>query len=206
MTHMYDITEALRETLANGTRTEREDALSRLGDLAPPGAAAWVIPMLRDTESSVRVDAIVCLRELRDPIGIPSLIDVMTSGNTQEESEFAALSLSVFTDSRVRSALLTSLSDSRSSNILRMRIVLQLWRYPDTEVVAALQTAVLNDPDRNVRSHSAASLLFIFRLWNSPADWTEFWQLASGDSEVGVSQFADRALAGLAEKEDRSES
>lgn len=201
---MNDVMAALREDLKRGTRIERQNALSRLGDLAPPGAAAWVIPVLSDAEQSVRVDAIVCLRELRDPVAIPGLIDVMTHGDTAEESEYAALALAAFTDPQVRVALLNALADPTRSNIVRMRVVLQLWRYPDAEVVEVLQAAVLNDRDRNVRSHAADSLLFIFRMWKSPAAWEQFWALAAQDPEIGVSEFAEKALRQLREGDGRA--
>lgn len=195
------VLQTLRDDLANGRPSERQNALTRLGGLAPKGAAEWVVPLLADNDLSVRIDALICLQELREPATIPHLVAAAEHGRSAEEREFAVLSLSAFTSAEVRSCLLTVLADSSLNNNGRMRAVMQLWRYPDEAVVKVLQYVVLNDSNDNVRLHAADSLVFVFRALNCPEAWKEFWTRVHREPRIGVVEIAEEALRLLRERQ-----
>src|SRR5262249_16745746 len=143
------------------------------------------------------VDAIVCLHDLRDPSAVPHLINALETASNTRIREYAILALSGFTSQEIRQCLLQTLADRSISNIARMKIVMQLWRYVDLESLNALVDAVRNDPDRNVRSHAADSLAFLFRAWEEPYDWVSLWESIAEDPEIGVARFAEDALRRL---------
>src|SRR5262245_3166654 len=181
-----NVLEALRRALGNPDRLERQNALARIGDFAPRGAVDWVIPLLSDEDVHVRIDALLCLRELRDDAAVPYLINILGSARG-EEQEYAILALRGFTATSVKSALLAALADPSLSNTGRLHAVMQLWRYPDDDAIDSLKGTVLNDLDQNVRSHAADSLLFLFRTLGEPPEWRSFWEEARRDAELGVS-------------------
>jgi HEAT repeat protein len=187
---------ALRRDLANPDRMERQNALTRIGDLAPEGGIDWVIPLVSDEDVHVRIDALLCLSALRDGAAIPLLIEALehTRG---EEQEYAVIALRRFTSPLVKNALLTALGNPAMSNVGRMHAALQLWRYSDDDSIKALKGAVLKDTDRNVRLHATDSLSFLFRALGEPPEWRSFWEQIRNDPVVGVSEFAEDALRSL---------
>jgi len=191
-----EVVRALRRDLANPDRLERQNALTRIGDLAPEGGIDWVVPLLTDKDVHVRIDALLCLSALRDSVAIPHLIEVLEHAHG-EEQEYAIIALRPFTAPAVKKALLAALEDPSLPNVGRMHAVMQLWRYAGDDVIDALKDAVLKDPDRNVRSHAADSLSFLFRALGKPPDWRSFWEKTQEDPEVGVSEFAEAALRSL---------
>ena len=189
--------QTLTEQLSGADPAERQYALDRLSDLAPPGAVGLIVPMLRDGDEDVRVEAMVCLRDLRDASAIPHLIAAVDDAQSDRLLEYAIQSLSGFTGPDVRACLLRVITSGRPSNVARMKVVIQLWRYADDEVVAVLKNAVLTDDDRNVRSHAADSLAFLFRTLDQPREWAPFWHQVADDPEFGVSRFGEEALRRL---------
>lgn len=189
-----DIVKCLIDDLRDQDPAERENALDRLGSLNPCNALTLALPLLADPVPGVRASAVTCLATVRDLEAIPHLLRVASDDESEDVREYAFMSLSSYTVPDVLEGLLRLLSLPTISNLSRVKIAMQLWKYDDDRVIEQLQRLILADRDPDVRLFSADSLIFLFRLRGCPPSWETVWRRAADDKCVGVFRTAEKAL------------
>jgi HEAT repeat protein len=188
-------TEIVRELARDAQDSDRdvkEAALDRLGALS--GRSEILIAALEDPDPEIRGTAAVNLGRVRRADAWPSLVRAARSEDSDEVLRHIVGALAGYGDRTILEVLLELLMQRDREYLIRMEVVVQLWKHDPAIVVPKLIATARGDDHDLVRASAADSLELLDEV--SPFDPSrhDVWLRLAEDGDPGVAIVAARAL------------
>ncbi|HEU4731177.1 MAG TPA: HEAT repeat domain-containing protein, partial [Kofleriaceae bacterium] len=168
-------------------------ALDRLGLLSD--ASRLLIASLEDSDPEIRATAAANLGRVRRAEAWPPLVRAARCESSEEVLCQIAGALAGYRDPAIADVLWELLAHSDHEYLVRMEVVVQLWKYDPATVRPRLAEIVLGDDNDIVRAHAADSLELLDCV--SPLDpgRQQRWLRLMDDDVPGIAAAAARALS-----------
>jgi HEAT repeat protein len=194
---MFDSEQRLTEWLTKDIRSEdpgiREDALDRLGSLS--GDYSEIIAgELTDPDPEVRASAAANLGAVRRTAAWPHLVAVARTESSDDVLQHVVQALSGYDNQAILDLLLELLNQRERDYRIRMKAVIQLWKY-DVKVASRMLSVIMFANEHPlVRMHAADSMEILDELSARDLERQEFWTRLTKDDDLVISEIARGAL------------
>lgn len=186
------IVQWLARDAQDADRDVKEAALDRLGTLASPSGI--FVTALADPDLEIRETAAANLGRMRRAEALPALIHAVRSETSDEVLRHIVGALAGYRDQTVLAVLLGLLAQRDREYLIRMEVVVQLWKYDPAVVIPKLTATALGDDHDLVRSSAADSLELLDEIAPGDPGRHDVWLRLAEDSAPGVANVAARAL------------
>lgn len=188
----HRIVQWLARDACSPQREVKEIALDRLGLLAD--AIGPLVANLTDPDPELRGTAAANLGRVRRADAWPPLVRAARSESSDDVLCQIVGSLAGYRDPAILDVLWELLARRDREYLVRMEVVVQLWKYDPAAVRPGLAEIVLGDDNDIVRAHAADSLELLDEVSPPDLDRRQLWFRLVDDESPGVAAAAGKAL------------